>query len=312
MTRWERTEAGGYSAWKGGTDRLSICIIPELGSKAVSLQNLSTGREWLWRSGKPLGNEGYGSMFSTSDESGWDEMFPGIKICRYPEAPWAGEPVPNHGEVWPLRWESAVTEAGLTCGVDGVRFPYRLEKTYTFPKADTVRIDYVARNNSPFPFSFIWAARPLFRAREGMRLHVPDELNEIEVSYSEGGRLGEFGDKRPWPRIRTEGGIVDLSVVPAADGASAEKYYFAGRLSEGFAALSDPATGEAVRFRFPADRVPYLAVWANYGGFGGHYHIALEPATGTMDDLSYAMQRKEAAVLQPNGEYRWFLELTVT
>ncbi|MBB6669122.1 hypothetical protein [Cohnella nanjingensis] len=309
--RWTRAVYEGYDAWVGRTERLSLTVIPALGGKAVSLSSLATGREWLWRSGKPLGNAGYGSPFASGDESGWDEMFPGIDACAYPDSPWQGRAVPDHGEVWSLPWRFRLDGDALRGKADGVNFPYTLEKTITMPASDTLRIQYAATNRSDAPFSFLWAAHPLFRAREGMRIRVPDHLTEIEVSYSAGRRLGIFGDKQPWPVARTSAGEIDLRLIESSAGRHAEKYYFTERVKEGWASLEDPATGEAVVLRFPADRVPYLAVWANAGGYGGYEHVALEPATGRMDDLAHAMSRGESATVEPGGRYAWHLELSL-
>ena len=312
MGRWTRTEVEGFSAWRGAAGAISLCVIPGLGSKIISLRNEATGREWLWRSGKPLGNEGYGTSFSAGDESGWDEMFPGISVSSYPDQPWQGAIIPNHGEVWTLPWEDDCLGETLRCRVEGRAFPYTLEKIISFASEKVLRIDYTLTNRSEFPFRFMWAAHPLLRADAGMRLRVPGHLSEVEVSYSEGSRLGKFGDMLPWPVIHTADGAVDLSVIEAADSGTAEKYYFAGRLKEGFAEITDPATGEGIRISFPVEQVPYLAVWANYGGYGGHSHFAIEPATGRMDDLRHAIQAGEAAVVEGNGTYRWFMEVAVS
>jgi len=312
MVQWRETKVEGYAAMIGESELLSVCVIPGLGSKAVSLRNRRTNREWLWSSGKPLGNSGFGSAFAAGDESGWDEMFPGIDACSYPLAPWRGRQVPDHGEVWSRPWNHYSTATSLHCSVEGVEFPYLLEKVYSFASEETLRIDYCVTNRSESPFSFLWAAHPLLRIHDGMKLHVPGGLPEIEISYSAGERLGRFGDKRAWPLVPSAGGTVDLSFTEPNSGRFAEKYYFTGRLDTGFAGLSDPATGEALTFSFPAEQVPYLAVWANYGGFGGHYHLALEPATGRMDDLSHAVRRDEAAVVPGGGVYRWYLEVNIT
>lgn len=311
MGEWTRTEVEGLSAWRGATGALSLQVVPKLGSKVVSLRNEKTGREWLWRSGKPLGNEGFGTPFSAGDESGWDEMFPGINEAAYPDAPWQGARIPDHGEVWPLPWEDECSGGALRCRVEGQAFPYTLEKAYSFLTDDTVRIDYAVTSRASEPFRFMWAAHPLLRVDAGMRLRVPAGLSEIEVSYSAGGRLGEFGCKRPWPLVPAAGGAVDLSVVEAADSGAAEKYYFVGRLEEGFAEIEDPGTGEGIRFGFPAREVPYLAIWANYGSYGGYNHFAIEPATGRMDDLRYAIGTGEAAVVRGGETYRWHLDVTV-
>jgi hypothetical protein len=308
---WQKTNVEQYEGWIGSTDHIAVTVIPALGAKAVSLVNRKTGREWLWRSGKPFGNRGFGSSFADGDESGWDEMFPCINACNYPDAPWQGCAIPDHGEVWSLPWESRRTGSQLRCRVNGVRFPYTLEKVYSFASDHTLRIDYTLKNRSDFPFSFLWAAHPLFRVREGMRLHVPEELTEIEISHSERRRLGAPLDRQCWPIAQTRCGRIDLSVIGPADGRHAEKYYFVGKLKQGWARLSDPASGEAVAFRFPADKVPYLAIWANYGGYGGFYHVAIEPATATMDDIGLAVRRGEAATVEARGEYAWHLEVAL-
>ncbi|TFE28616.1 hypothetical protein [Cohnella luojiensis] len=310
--QWTKSNREGYPVWIGETEKISLCIVPGLGSKVVSLVNRSTNREWLWSSGKALGNEGYASAFSAGDESGWDEMFPGIIESTYPDEPWKGRRIPDHGEVWSMSWVDSCTETELRCKVEGVAFPYRLEKVYSFASENTVRIDYSLTNLSDSPFSFLWAAHPLLQVREGMKLNVPEGLEEIEVSYSEGQRLGEFQDKRSWPNATSCGGTVDLSVIGATDRSVAEKYYFTNKLTVGMAALSDPDTGESITLRFPEDKVPYLAIWANSGGYGGYYHFAIEPATGRMDDLNHAMNTNEAATVEGRGTYRWHLEVTLT
>ncbi|MCY9667169.1 hypothetical protein M5X11_19890 [Paenibacillus alginolyticus] len=311
MGSWTQIESEGYLSWVGQTNGISLTVIPALGSKVASLVNRKTNREWLWRSGKPLGNTGYGSSFTTGDESGWDEMFPSINQCFYPEKPWQNQMIPDHGEVWSLEWSSQCVEDELYCRVNGVHFPHTLEKVYSFAEEDTLRIDYCVKNHSLSPFSFLWAAHPLFQVREGMILHVPNDMTQIEISYSEQQRLGVFNDRKSWPLIQTDNGSVDLSLIEPAKGKFAEKYYFADKVKHGWAQLSDPATGEAVTLRFPPEQVPYLAIWANYGGYGGHYHFAIEPATGKMDDLAHAMGQNETATVEALGEYRWFIEVSI-
>ena len=309
--KWTVGEYEGWTAWYGESAGIKLCVIPELGSKAVMLLNKATGREWLWKSGKPLGHGGYASGFGDGDESGWDEMFPGINACVYPEGPWKGAPIPDHGEVWSLPWSGWLTEEGkLACAVAGVTLPYKLTKTYTFVGSDTLRIDYEVANEADHPLAFLWAAHMLLQAEAGMKLRVPAGLAEMEVSYSHGERLGAFGDKQAWPLARAEdGGEVDLGTVEPAAAGTAEKYYYTGRVPAGWATLENPATGESITLRYPPEQVPYLAIWANSGGYGGHAHYAIEPATGRMDDLSHAMRNHEVAIVPGHGVYRWYLEV---
>ena len=60
---------------------------------------------------------------------------------------------------------------------------------------------------------------------------------------------------------------------------------------------------------FPKEQVPYLAIWANYGGYQGQYHLALEPATGLLDNLSYSMHRQARPKCRPAVRIRGTLRL---
>ncbi|MGG1876558.1 hypothetical protein ABDI30_03065 [Paenibacillus cisolokensis] len=306
---WSRATEQGFTVWRGGTTELEVAIVPELGNRVISLRNRQTGREWMVQPTGAFDQARYADSFERRDGSGWDDMFPTINPCRYPDFPWAGTELPDHGEVWALPWEASVSDGALSCHVHGVRLPYELTKTYTFPREDCLRMEYTVRNHSPFPLSFLWAAHPLFAIEEGMELIVPAGLDQIAVSYSAGGRLGKTGDIRPWPQPLPDQPELRLDVTAGPDDGTAEKYYFSGALTEGAVSLYHPRTKEGVRLSFPVEKVPYLAVWANYGGYRDQYHLALEPATGWLDDVAYAMARRAAAEAPGRGAYTWYLEL---
>ncbi|WP_152398899.1 hypothetical protein [Paenibacillus cellulositrophicus] len=309
---WTPHQINGFNAWTGRTSAMEVTLLPELGSKMVSLRNRMTGREWLAPADGPLGNRGYASSFADSDGSGWDEMFPTINVCRYPEHPWKGTELPDHGEVWSIPWKAEGHGDRLSCIVHGVRMPYRLEKTYSFAAEDRLRIDYQVTNLSPFPFAFLWAAHPLLQIREGMEIIVPGDPRQIAVSYSERDRLGKRGDLRAWPQPFLDRPECRLDRTGSREERTAEKFYFTGELPEGKASVYDPVKREGITFTFPKEKVPYLSVWANYGGYQGQYHLALEPATGFLDDLAHAMKQDAAAVVEGGGTYTWHLEVSWT
>lgn len=310
---WEKVTVEGYEAWRGGSPGLALTVIPALGSKVVSLKDTVTGREWLSRTSIPLGNAGYASSFADGDGSGWDEMFPTIDACILRNEPWTGTELPDHGEVWALPWQCSLLEDNrLHCTVEGRRLPYRLEKWYSFTKDGKLRIDYTAHNLSPDPLPFLWAAHPLFQVEAGMEIIVPEGLNRITVSYSHNDRLGSHREVRTWPEPLPERPNIHLDVVEAASAGTAEKFYFNGILEEGRTSLYDPAAGEMLTMTFPQEQVPYLAIWANYGGYGGQYHVALEPATGFLDNASAAWERGQTSVIAGHGQYNWYLELEFT
>lgn len=305
---WKKSAFGEREAWIGETEKLRLVLLPDLGAKIVSLQAKQSGREWLAQTDS-LGNGGYDTPFHEGDLRGWDEMFPTIDPCAYPHAPWKGTPVPDHGEVWSIPWQADVRDNTLMCRVHGIRFPYRLEKRMTFEGDSTLVIEYEAANLSPFPFSYIWAAHPLFQVEAGMRLVVPCQKDaEVEVVTSKHDRLGAKGTVRPWP-AGTDG--IDLHVVPERSDRY-EKYYFCEPLREGWARLEHSETGESVTLAFSLDDVPYFAVWANYGGYYGGYHVALEPSTGYGDAIFTASQLDKVVTLPGQGSRVWQLRVSVT
>ncbi|MEK8128893.1 hypothetical protein WMW72_13395 [Paenibacillus filicis] len=309
---WNLHKVDGYAAWTGRTPAMQVTLLPELGAKMISLQNRLSGREWLSRAraDRPLGNSGYGSSFASSDGSGWDEMFPTINACRYPEHPWMETALPDHGEVWSIPWQAEASLGQLHCSVQGVRLPYRLDKTYSFSAEDRLRIDYTVTNQSPFPLSFLWAAHPLFHIEEGMEVRVPEGLDEIAVSFSEGGRLGTRGTRLSWPQPDRHDPDLRLNRTGGGQERTAEKFYFTGTLPEGKASLYDPRKREGITLSFPVEKVPYLSVWANYGGYLGQYHLALEPATGFLDDLADAMDQRASATVGAGETYTWYVEVS--
>jgi galactose mutarotase-like enzyme len=312
---WSRTQVEGYDAWVGESAGVGLTVVPALGSKATSLRNRKTGREWLYRPqqrGRCYGNGGYGSIYKQSDRSGWDEMFPTINACKHPGFPWEAIEIPDHGEVWSIPWDAEAIKEGLVCRTNGVRLPYSLDKTYRFLSSGTLCIEYAATNNSDYPLPFLWAAHPLLQLREGMKLLVPPGMDQIAISYSHNDRLGKMGDVCSWPIVHQDGVAIALDIAEPDKGLHAEKYYFRYPATEGWAALLDPESGDKLTFRYPVDRVPYLAIWANYGGHGGDYNLAIEPATGFLDNLYDAAFHRLTSVIPPRGTYTWFLELELS
>ncbi|WP_258168053.1 aldose 1-epimerase family protein [Paenibacillus sp. AR247] len=136
-------------------------------------------------------------------------------------------------------------------------------------------------------------------------------MSGIAVSYSERDRLGKRGDLLAWPQPFSNQPGCRLDRTGRREERTAEKFYFTGELPEGKASVYDPLKQEGITFTFPKEKVPYLSVWANYGGYQGQYHLALEPATGFLDDLAHAMKRDAAAaVVEGGGKYGWHLEVS--
>jgi len=311
---WQRTTHGPFEAWEGLSENLRAVVLPALGSRMVSLVHVPSGREWL-EPGHGPADPGYGAPFPEGGLCGWDEMFPSIDPCRYPEDPWRGAEIPDHGEVWSIPWQAELRDGALHLRTHGVRFPYRLEKRLSFDGDGALLIHYRAENLSPFPFRFAWTAHPLFRVNPGTRIELP---------LPEGARyvITAAGPDRPaggqaadepliWPFPGAGDALARLDVAPGRNARCYTKVWFLDPLREGWARLSDPVAGQALTFEFPPDRVPHFALWLNYGGYQNGWHVAPEPSTAFGDGLADAIRENRAASLPPFGAAEWHLRVRI-
>lgn len=304
---WEKSTFDGYHAWTGTTAAMRIVVIPELGSKIVSLMDMKHNREWLAQSDR-LGNGGYNTAFAKGDLRGWDEMLPSVMASQYTEEPWNNIGIPDHGEVWSIPWTDEadeVDERTLSCQVSGVRFPYQVMKQIKLQDDRTVRIQYRLRNTSPFEFKFIWAAHPTFLIEEGMQIVLPaNENSPVAFKATNDPVIEACQGQHTWPI--TAGGSVPLDRIPAWN-ERFSKIHFQQSLAEGWARLC--AQEASITMEFPLDKVPYFSIWQNYGGKLGKYHLSMQPSTAPCDDLAEAIASGKTAVVQPNGVYEWHLNI---
>jgi galactose mutarotase-like enzyme len=295
-------------------DDLTVKILPDWGSKIASIVYMPLNRELLWQNpGDVYRKTAYGDGYETGEVSGFDEMFPTITACRSENT--AREiadvvEIPDHGEVWSIPWEYETRGDTVRLHVNGVRFPYRLEKQVSLIGA-AVHIEYAAENLSGSDFDFIWAAHPLFNASEGMEIIVPEGMNEI-INSVPGPRFKEYGKRLSFPIARLAAGSeFRCDAVPAQNDSGYQKYYFAGKVSEGWCRLYDRENGLNIGLSFPVETVPYLGMWVNEGGWEGQYNIAPEPATGAMDSVEASKTWGMNSVLKPGEPYRWYLNIEV-
>jgi hypothetical protein len=289
---------------------LSVSVVPELGGKIGSI--LWRGRELLARN--PLRPATYDSPYADFDASGFDECLPTIGACAYPEGPWQGIAIPDHGEVWSIPWSYAVDGTRLRLSVYGVRFPYVFEKTIELSSPNSIRLGYAFKNLSASPFRFLWSAHPLLAPQPGMRIYLPAETR-VRVDWSKDGRLGELLAEHPWPHTHDrEGQAVDLSLIGSGESGHVDKLYTT-RLSEGWCAVQDPADGFYAAMIFPVERVPFVGLSINQGGWPvdrpAYFNLGLEPCNGYPDRLDVAIASGECAVAAPGDRLEWHLELRV-
>jgi len=292
-------------------ERMAIKVIPRSGGKVQSIFDMTTGTEYLYQSPRQEYRlPKYNSPFIKGEGSGFDEMFPTITPCYYPDEPWAGIFLPDHGEVWALPWECSMEEDGIRTVVHGVRLPYLLERSMKFTGKDSFIINYRLINKTGFPMKFIWAAHPLLNIDENSVIVLPKEVSQVMNVLHGAKRLGNYGQLHNWPETTTpDGRKYDMSRLNP-ENRDNDKYYVHGNIPRGECALYNSKAKNYIKFVFPMDKVPYLGIWVNENGpLLGQCNAALEPCTGALDGIDVANKFGQLSMVEANGTFEWFLEI---
>lgn len=290
-------------------DALSVRLLPALGAKLVSLEDRRSGREWLLPSQLPDGGyreAAYGADFSSFDTSGFDECLPNVAAGP---GSGGGPDWPDHGELWSRPWDVVREGEALVCRIEGIGHPYAFTRRVAL-EGEVLRLDYELENLGSTAFPHLWSAHPLLQATPGMRILLPEGVDEVFVNGASHPELGTFGDRRPWPEVAPG---LDLSQVAPRETGLAVKL-FVPNIPEGRCALWDPETGHTLACSWDVAEIPHLGLWLCYGGWPddsrpGHLTVALEPCTGAPDALSEAAARGWCPVLPPGSRATWTLRL---
>ncbi len=288
-------------------DNLRVKVLKQ-GGKIISVCSKQSGREFFYQTeGKEYRLSPYDGRFLDGEFSGFDDMFPTIDRCIYPEYPFEGSVMPDHGEVWTLPWDIRKEEEKITLKVHGIRLPYILEKHIYLDK-NTVKISYSVKNAAAYGFYFLWAAHPLIRCSEKTKLIIPGAEKIINM-MNDSTRLGRYGTIHNWPvTVTSKKENYDMSCIGKKELKLCEKYYIYNQIPAGHLTIEDSEW--SVNFEYDVEKVPYLGVWVNEGGYAGQYNVALEPCTAPYDDLNLAVKMRRAPVLGAGEEYNWELNLT--
>ena len=85
---------------------------------------------------------------------------------------------------------------------------------------------------------------------------------------------------------------------------------FAGPLQQGRAEVFNAISRDRLTFEWNAAACNTLGVWLTRGGWNGHHHLALEPATGASDSLAVAAgNRNRCGTLAPFGHKTWSVQI---
>jgi hypothetical protein len=294
---------------------LTACFLPQYGGKLASLVCKKTGREFLAQ------NESaqykvlqYDGDYVTAECSGFDDMFPTIDKIYYTQYPWKGVEIPDHGEVCGLPWECVEGQDCLYMGVNGVRFPYRLEKWISFKGESVLSIQYRATNLSSFDMDFLWAAHTMLNIENGGEIILPyKDKSPATCIFSEDPGFGARGYKLEWPlALRMDGTVQALNITgPKNANGNCYKYYFDQKTPEGWCAYKYNSDGTIFKTMFSKETVPYLSLWVNEGSFHNLHNIAMEVCTGTYDRPDLARMYGQNSVLKAKSTYEWYYDIYV-
>jgi galactose mutarotase-like enzyme len=276
----------GFAVYLLASQEVELAVVPELGARIISLQDVRTGREWLWHpaGGLKLFRNQPGDHFEASPLVGVDECFPTIAPCQH-----QGRALPDHGELWTAAWavdQEAWGGGLLRTSVRAGISPFDFSRTIELVENE-VRLQYQLTNRSTKKEEFLWALHPLLRLQAGDHLELPLSTRAL--------LNGE-----PWlDNISRSGVAGECAKV------------FAAPVTEGCAVIRNRTTGDYLEFEWSPAENNVLGVWLTRGGWHGHEHFALEPTNSDTDTLSLAAARGRCGMLEAGQTTQWRVSLRV-
>lgn len=307
----DRATYKGFNCLTVENDRLRLVILPELGAKIASLVYKPQNFEVFFQPTDGMYRPAvYGGDFSRYDTAGADEMYPTIEPCVYPYPGYTGAVLPDHGELWSVPWTVAAAGGSVAAEARGTALPYVFRRTVTL-SGSTVQLQYAVKNSGDAPLYGMWAFHGLVACDETSRIVLPGADQVINVHDSR--CLGPAATLHRFPHTADlEGRPYRLDRLQPRAARKTEKFYVAGPVASGAAALTLNRNRLVYRLNFPPDRVPYLGLWVNEGGFKGEYNCALEPSTGYYDSLAVTCRNGRLRPLLPGETLNWHLAIELS
>jgi len=281
-------------------------LVTNYGAKIQSI--LFRGKEMLCQSFNQTDvyrESSYAAHFEEGEFSGFDHLFPNISAADYPDGPWAGIRMPDHGEVWTQFWKPQYDGNSLSFCVNGIRLPYRFSVSMTV-KQNTLHLTYEAENLTPYPMKYLWCCHPLFVLEDGMVLELPNCKRIINTAPGQK-FLGDYLEEHNWP-VSNEGR--NMSHLHT-DNKCCNKYYVLGARERNDANLCYP-DGTCISINADADKAPYMGIWIDEMGYGKYAMAcaAPEPASAALDSYEPADRYNYNSILQPRETKRWNVEIS--
>jgi len=310
----------------GGTRHLEsrllhVAIEPAHGGKIRSFTSKRTGVDYLFTDPRTRFTDLGG--YSDHDISGFDECFPTVWACNYPDGGRQGMALSDHGYLWRGAWRieqdagarsgSAWADQRITLVKEIPELHCRFRRTCYLDGEASLKLEYMVENCGDEPLKYIYSAHPMLASDRDTRLVLGEGVKEVFVFFAaNAGRLTS-GSWAPWPLPD------DSNSLPPFDWQrkSVVKLYTpAGSCSK--ARIERQGFGEALQFECDPVALPHLGVLISQGydtddagPFRREVFLGLEPTTGMGDDLPTCETTGTVKVLQPGQPLRFWIRLSL-
>jgi len=279
---------------------LTAELLPEWGSKMISLRTESDGYEFL--APAPLGpHVPDAAVFSPADAYGFDEMFPAVYPQPYPVEPWHDVLIADHGDLWYRAWHCSDGGTEARLWVEDGRLGWRFGKHLQFINALTLHTEYRVENRSPYPLYWLYCAHFLCPYRAGIELALPAGTYQ---------RQETLGQSLPEECREDADFLCRYEAFPARSAA----YYVSDAVGATACAYIDRPAGKVLRLSWSYP-IAYLGVWCNNSAWTPGtplVHLALEPTTAGNQDLADWLRTGTPEPLAPGASVSWTMTLSAS
>ena len=300
------TTVGGMAGLVLENEKFRAVLMPEFGARIISLIYKPTETEFVWHNPRvPIMKPTYKPEFE--DMSGLFDCLPTCEACTYKQ--WQ---LPIYGEVASEPWRvirKEKTPRSITVALQRKcqLYPLMVSKALTITKNEpSLQLNYRLTNLSNETLEYHYSGHNTLNVNPNYRIVLPPEVKTVKRGFAITDRLGNFEQELSWPITQDKSGkMVDLGKVGQPTEGTGENLY-TSKLTDSWCAALNESRNEAIGFSFDAKVLPYILVWISWGGYLGHYQIALEPSTGRPDNLNTAVnQWKNYASIQLKANVSW-------
>lgn len=267
---------------------LQVDVAPNVGGRIVSLVDLATGYQFLWRNTRlKLEKLPPGSAYDPNFYGGIDELLPN----DIPE-PLNGVDSPDHGELWTTALDYRIEGQALvllgTLPLCGLEYRRRMALRSDGPYLD---LDYCIYNPTGEQRVFLWKLHAALAIEPGDQIECPARMARVaDPQWSRWTDLTPF----PWPTIQGQ----RADIIPPKEGTV--DFLFLYDLQDGRMAWRSARHGLTFIYTFDRHVFPYAWYFASYGGFDDHYVAILEPCTAMPLSVNEAARLGQCSILDPS------------